>query len=146
MQFAANASLYLGSKAAVEQFVRSLSREIGPRNITVNVLSPGFTDTEMLSDEHHRAYGAALSPFNRLGTPQDVAERDLRRNHELTNDNSATSQSTDEAAVRALYQQMMHGWNQGSGEAFAAVFAEDGDLIGFDGTHLKGRQEIARFH
>ena len=86
MQFAANASLYLGSKAAVEQFVRSLSREIGPRNITVNVLSPGFTDTEMLSDEHHRAYGAALSPFNRLGTPQDVAERDLRRNHELTND------------------------------------------------------------
>jgi uncharacterized protein (TIGR02246 family) len=59
---------------------------------------------------------------------------------------SATSQSTDEAAVRALYQQMMHGWNQGSGKAFAAVFAEDGDLIGFDGTHLKGRQEIARFH
>ncbi|MDQ3960168.1 MAG: SgcJ/EcaC family oxidoreductase [Pseudomonadota bacterium] len=40
----------------------------------------------------------------------------------------------------------MHGWNQGSGEAFAAAFAEDGDLIGFDGTHLKGRQEIARFH
>jgi SnoaL-like domain len=64
----------------------------------------------------------------------------------LQTTHSATSQSTDEAAVRALYQQMMHGWNQGSGEAFAAVFAEDGDLIGFDGTHLKGRQEIARFH
>ena len=55
---------------------------------------------------------------------------------------SATSQSTGEAAVRTPSQQMMHGWNQGSGE----VFAEDGDLIGFDGTHLKGRQEIARFH
>ena len=64
----------------------------------------------------------------------------------LQTTHSATSQSTDEAAVRALYQQMMHGWNQGSGEAFAAVFAEDGDLIGFGGTHLKGRQEIARFH
>ena len=64
----------------------------------------------------------------------------------LQTTHSATSQSTDEVAVRALYQQMMHGWNQGSGETFAAVFAEDGDLIGFDGTHLKGRQEIAQFH
>jgi len=42
----------------------------------------------------------------------------------------------DEAAVRALYQQLMDAWNEGSGEAFAAVFAEGGDLIGFDGTHL----------
>jgi uncharacterized protein (TIGR02246 family) len=40
----------------------------------------------------------------------------------------------------------MAGWNQGSGEAFAAAFAEDGHLIGFDGTHLKGREEIALFH
>jgi uncharacterized protein (TIGR02246 family) len=40
----------------------------------------------------------------------------------------------------------MDGWNQGSGDAFAAVFTEDGDLIGFDGTHFKGRQEIAPFH
>jgi 3-oxoacyl-[acyl-carrier protein] reductase len=60
----ANASLYLGSKAAVEQFVRSLAREIGPRNITVNVLSPGFTDTDMLNSEETRALGASLSPFN----------------------------------------------------------------------------------
>ncbi len=56
------------------------------------------------------------------------------------------SQSLDEAAVRALYQQMMDAWNKGSGEAFAAPFDEDGDLIGFDGTHFKGRQEIAPFH
>jgi len=68
-----NASLYLGSKAAVEQFVRSLSRELGPRNVTVNVLSPGFTDTDMLP-EQYRAYGAGLSPFNRIGTPQEVAD------------------------------------------------------------------------
>ena len=57
-----------------------------------------------------------------------------------------TSQSDDEAAVRGLYEQLMDGWNQGSGAAYAAVFTEDGDLIGFDGTHLKGRQEIAPFH
>ena len=50
-----NASLYLGSKAAVEQFARSLSRELGPRNVTVNVLSPGFTDTDMLSNDQVRA-------------------------------------------------------------------------------------------
>src|SRR2546426_3935706 len=68
-----NASLYLGSKAAVEQFVRSLSRELGPRNVTVNILSPGFTDTDMLP-EQYRAYGAGLSPFNRIGTPQEVAD------------------------------------------------------------------------
>jgi uncharacterized protein (TIGR02246 family) len=40
----------------------------------------------------------------------------------------------------------MDGWNQGSGEAFAAPFAEDGDLIRFDGTHLTSRPEIASFH
>ena len=68
-----NNSLYLGSKAAVEQFARSLSRELGPRNVTVNVLSPGFTDTDMLS-EQYRGYGASLSPFNRVGTPEEVAD------------------------------------------------------------------------
>ena len=61
-------------------------------------------------------------------------------------DENTTNHSADEAAVRALYQQLMDGWNQGSGDAFAAVFTEDGDLIGFDGTHFKGRQEIAPFH
>jgi uncharacterized protein (TIGR02246 family) len=56
------------------------------------------------------------------------------------------STANDEAAVRALYQELMDGWNKGSGESFAAPFAEDGDLIGFDGTHLKGRREITSFH
>jgi uncharacterized protein (TIGR02246 family) len=61
-------------------------------------------------------------------------------------DENTANHSADEATVRALYQQLMDGWNQGSGDAFAAVFTEDGDLIGFDGTHFKGRQEIAPFH
>jgi 3-oxoacyl-[acyl-carrier protein] reductase len=68
-----NSALYLGSKAAVEQFARSLSRELGPRNVTVNVLSPGFTDTDMLPDQY-REYGASLSPFNRVGTAKEVAD------------------------------------------------------------------------
>ena len=68
-----NMSLYLGSKGAIEQFVRSLARELGSRNITANILSPGFTDTDMMP-EQYREYGASLSPFNRVGTPQDVAD------------------------------------------------------------------------
>src|SRR5215204_6708427 len=63
-----------------------------------------------------------------------------------TREEAAANDSRDEAAVRALYQELMDGWNQGSGDAFAAVFTEDGDLVAFDGTHFKGRQEIAPFH
>ena len=39
----------------------------------------------------------------------------------------------------------MQGWNAGSGAAFAAPFAEDGDLVAFDGTHFRGRQAIIDF-
>ena len=58
--------------------------------------------------------------------------------------NSAAS-AEEQAAVRAAYQRLMDGWNQGSGTAYAAAFTEDGDLVGFDGEHFKGRAEIARF-
>lgn len=52
----------------------------------------------------------------------------------------------DEEAVRGPYRELMDGWNRGSGEDFAAVFTEDGDLVAFDGTHFEGRAEIAPFH
>ena len=71
--FFTQTALYLGSKGAVEQFVRVLSRELGPRNITVNAVSPGFTDTELLP-ERDRAVAAGMSPFNRIGSPEEVAE------------------------------------------------------------------------
>ena len=58
----------------------------------------------------------------------------------------APKQSTnDEDAIRSLYFQMIDGWNKGDGDSFASPFAEDGDLVGFDGTHLKGRQQILHF-
>jgi uncharacterized protein (TIGR02246 family) len=73
-----------------------------------------------------------------------------RIEEESTNSGGTTPEestaSTDEAAVRDLYRQLMDGWNQGSGAAFASVFTKNGDLIGFDGTHLKGREEINSFH
>src|SRR5215813_9300868 len=78
--FFANASLYLGSKGAIEQFARALSRELGPRNVTVNILSPGFTDTDMFNqaagetDSEQIRAGASLSPFNRIGSSEEVAD------------------------------------------------------------------------
>ena len=58
----------------------------------------------------------------------------------------AANHSADEAAVRDLYRKMLGGWNEGSGAAFAAPFAEDGCLVAFDGTRFEGREEISSFH
>jgi 3-oxoacyl-[acyl-carrier protein] reductase len=66
-------SLYLGSKGAVEQFVRCLAWELGKRNITVNAVSPGPTETDMMQDRY-RDRAAAMSPFNRIGDPKDIAD------------------------------------------------------------------------
>jgi len=51
--------------------------------------------------------------------------------------------SADEAEIHALYRRLLEGWNGGSGEAFSAGFAEDGEVVGFDGSHTQGRAEIA---
>ncbi len=66
-------SLYLGSKGALEQFVRVFSRELGRRNITVNAVLPGYTQTDMMGQGDHSG-PAALSPFRRIGTADEVAE------------------------------------------------------------------------
>ena len=68
---------YFGSKAAIEQFCRTLAKEIAPRGITVNVVSPGFTETQMLlatMDAATHAALVAMTPLNRLGAPQEIAE------------------------------------------------------------------------
>jgi uncharacterized protein (TIGR02246 family) len=52
----------------------------------------------------------------------------------------------DTAAIRRLYDALMRAWNDGDAAAFAAAFHEDGDLVGFDGTHLRGRDTIREFH
>jgi 3-oxoacyl-[acyl-carrier protein] reductase len=66
---------YAAAKAAVAGMTRSLARELGSRNITVNCVAPGFIDTDMtraLSDESKKALLGQI-PLGRLGTPQDVA-------------------------------------------------------------------------
>ena len=52
--------------------------------------------------------------------------------------------TANEAAVRALYQQLIEAW--GDTDTYAALFTEDGDYIAFDGSHARGRTEIARAH
>jgi uncharacterized protein (TIGR02246 family) len=47
-----------------------------------------------------------------------------------------------EAEVVALYQQLLDGWNQRRARAMAELFADDGNLVGFDGSPLDGRVEI----
>jgi uncharacterized protein (TIGR02246 family) len=71
----------------------------------------------------------------------DVDHRPL-----ASRDDEAGASPADEAAVRALFQQLLDGWNRGSGDDFAAPFAEDADFVAFDGTHFKGRREIAAVH
>ncbi|MGY1637499.1 SgcJ/EcaC family oxidoreductase [Geodermatophilus sp. SYSU D00742] len=48
-----------------------------------------------------------------------------------------------DAQIRALYTSFLDGWNRRSGAAVAAGFADDGDIIGFDGSHHRGRLSIA---
>lgn len=67
------ATAYLGSKGALEQYTKGLAQELAPRNITVNTVSPGFTDTGMMT-EQFRQIGAQMSPLKRLGLPKDIAD------------------------------------------------------------------------
>ena len=66
---------YTASKAGVEGFTRSLAREVGSRQITVNCVAPGFIDTDMTSvlDEQLINNMLAAVPLARLGAPEDIA-------------------------------------------------------------------------
>jgi 3-oxoacyl-[acyl-carrier protein] reductase len=70
-------SAYAAGKGAVEQITRVLAKELGPRRITVNCLSPGPTDTELFgegkSEEQTQAFGR-MAALGRLGRPEDVAD------------------------------------------------------------------------
>jgi 3-oxoacyl-[acyl-carrier protein] reductase len=70
-------AVYAASKAAVEQFTAVAARELGPRGITVNTVSPGATDTDLLrstNSEEGLAAAVRMTPLGRLGRPADIAD------------------------------------------------------------------------
>jgi 3-oxoacyl-[acyl-carrier protein] reductase len=69
-------SNYAAAKAGIIAFSKSLAREIGSRGITVNVVAPGFIDTDMtrsLPEESKQALLGQIA-LGRLGSPEDIAQ------------------------------------------------------------------------
>ena len=66
---------YSATKAGMLGFTKSLAREIGSRNITVNCVAPGFIDTDMTRElpEEQRTALISQIPLDRLGDPADIA-------------------------------------------------------------------------
>ena len=67
---------YSSAKAGLSGFTKSLAKEVGSRNITVNSVAPGFIETDMTSflDEGSKNTIIKDIPLNRLGSPEDVSE------------------------------------------------------------------------
>ncbi|HMB25471.1 MAG: 3-oxoacyl-ACP reductase FabG [Chloroflexota bacterium] len=66
---------YSASKAGLIGFTKSLAKEVGSRNITVNAVAPGYVTTALtnvLSEEYKQA-AIKATPMGRLGTPEDIA-------------------------------------------------------------------------
>jgi len=66
---------YAASKAGQIGLMRSLAREVGRKKITVNCVSPGFVETELLADlpEEKRKEHLAMVPLARFGKPEEIA-------------------------------------------------------------------------
>jgi 3-oxoacyl-[acyl-carrier protein] reductase len=68
------ATVYYMTKSALQSFTRGLAREVGPRDITVNLVKPGSTDTDMNPSTGEFAdFQRSLMPLGRFGVPEDVA-------------------------------------------------------------------------
>lgn len=66
---------YAAAKAGVIGFTRTLAKELGPKNITANVVAPGFVQTAMTDDlpEQIKEGVEKLTPLRRFGRPEEVA-------------------------------------------------------------------------
>jgi 3-oxoacyl-[acyl-carrier protein] reductase len=66
---------YAASKAGIIGFTKSLAKELGPRNITVNGVAPGFVPTDLTSDLPEELLQQAIeaTPLRRMGKPEEIA-------------------------------------------------------------------------
>ena len=80
-------SVYSASKGAIIAFTKALAKELGPNGINVNVVAPGFIQTDMTKNvtEEIRQEIMDNSALGRLGTPEDVASVVLFRASEKSN-------------------------------------------------------------
>jgi 3-oxoacyl-[acyl-carrier protein] reductase len=67
---------YVAAKSAIEGFTRSLALEVASRNITVNVVAPGFIGTDMTNDltDAQKTQMIERIPMGRIGEPREIAE------------------------------------------------------------------------
>jgi 3-oxoacyl-[acyl-carrier protein] reductase len=68
---------YTATKAAVESLIRSMAKELAGRGVRVNAVAPGPVDTDLFragKTDEAKAKAAGMSPFNRIGTPNEIAE------------------------------------------------------------------------
>jgi 3-oxoacyl-[acyl-carrier protein] reductase len=74
-QPSAGQGLYAASKAAVEALTRVMAQELGAKNIRVNAVAPGPTETDLLpNDIYLRDYIKSRTPLGRAGLPADIAK------------------------------------------------------------------------
>jgi len=67
-------TVYYMTKSALQSFNRGLARELGPRDITVNLVQPGSTNTDMNpADGEYADFQRALMPLGRYSEPRDIA-------------------------------------------------------------------------
>lgn len=96
----------------------------------------GFVRLEQLTkvseDEVLKLHGMGLKALDQLR--RVLAERGLSF--------AGTSYSLDED-IKPLYQRLLDCWNQRTAEGYAELFSEDGNVVGFDGSQMNGRREIA---
>ena len=69
-------SNYAAAKAGVEAFSKSLSKEVGPRGITVNCVAPGFIETDMTSYINEKTKEELIKqiPLGRFGKPEEISQ------------------------------------------------------------------------
>src|SRR5215212_9174237 len=88
----------------------------------------------LLLDGRRAEDSAALRRCNLMRKEQSSMSTQLSR--------PLDRQPSSDSEIRTLYQQLLGAWDKRDAATFAALFAEDGNLVGFDGSQMNGRVEI----